>query len=177
VPFTAEATAVAGTALTAAFLNTNLRDNVQWLATDSPCVRAYNSAAISIPTGADTLVTLNSERFDNAAMHSTSSNTSRLTVPTGGGGKYLFGGVVDFGLNSIGGRGCHIKLNSATFIAKTVMQANADGGSSSSTVTSSYAMNAADYIDMFAYQGSGGNLNLTSTTAYSPEAWAYWLRT
>ena len=84
--YSAPFTAVAGTAWRAADWNTNGRDNIAWLATDSPSCRAYNNANISMTSGAATAVTLNSERFDNAAMHSTSSNTSRITVPTGGGG-------------------------------------------------------------------------------------------
>lgn len=175
--FSTPATETAGTILTAGYLNTYVRDNIAWIATDSPAVRGYNNANISWGTGVDAAVAANSERFDNAAMHSTSSNTSRYTVPTGGAGKYLFGGLVEFAANVTGGRGVHIKLNATTYIAKSVMQANTDGGTSSATVTSSYAMSAADYIEMFAYQGSGGFINLNSTSAYSPECWSYWLRT
>ena len=84
--FTTPATAVAATALTASFLNVNVRDNIAWMATDSPSCNVYNNANISIATGTNTALTFNSERYDNAAMHSTSSNTQRITAPTGGGG-------------------------------------------------------------------------------------------
>ena len=174
--FTTPFTAVAGTAWKAADWNTYGRDNIAWMATDSPACRAYHSVAVSLSTGVDTALSLNSERFDNAAMHSTSSNTSRITVPTGGGGKYLFGAVIEYASNVTGGRGCHIKLNGTTYIAKMVMQANTDGGSSSVTNTSSYAMSAADYVEAFGYQGSGGALNVQSTGNYSPEFWAIWFR-
>src|SRR5689334_21709554 len=89
--FTTPATATAGTVLTASFLNTYLRDNISWLATDSPCCRVFNSATIALTNGVTKSITFDSERFDNAAMHDTSSNTARITIPTGGGGKYMFG--------------------------------------------------------------------------------------
>ena len=39
---------------------------------------------------AATLVAFATEDFDTDAFHSTSSNTSRITIPAGLGGKYLF---------------------------------------------------------------------------------------
>jgi hypothetical protein len=40
--------------------------------------------------GVDTAVTFNTEYFDTDAFHDTSTNTSRITIPAGKGGKYLF---------------------------------------------------------------------------------------
>ena len=40
--------------------------------------------------GTDTAITFNTEDFDTDAFHSTSTNTSRITIPSGLGGKYLF---------------------------------------------------------------------------------------
>ena len=40
--------------------------------------------------GTDTAITFTTEDFDTDAFHSTSSNTSRITIPAGLGGKYLF---------------------------------------------------------------------------------------
>jgi hypothetical protein len=168
---------VAGEIHTAAHHNTYERDNIAWMATDSPCCRVYHNAAQSITTGTDTVLSFNSERFDNAAMHSTSSNTSRITIPTGGDGKILFGAVVEYASGNTGGRGCYVKLNGTTYIAKMVLGANPDGGSSSVTNTSSYAMSAADYLQIYAYQSQGSSLNVQSSSAYSPEAWAFWFRT
>jgi len=37
-----------------------------------------------------TAITWNSENFDTDGFHSTVSNTSRITIPTGLGGKYIF---------------------------------------------------------------------------------------
>lgn len=175
--FTTPATAVAGTALTAAWLNTYVRDNLAWMATDSPACRAYNNANISIGNSSDTAVTMNSERFDNAAMHSTSSNTSRITVPTGGGGKYLMGSLMEFAANATGERGNHLRVNATTFVSKQV-QTNSGGIINwTSSNTSVYALSAADYIECYVFQNSGGNLNLAASGNWSPEVWMFWIRT
>lgn len=50
----------------------------------------YDSGNQSLTAGVDTAITFNSEYFDSDGLHSTSSNTSRITIPTGLGGKYLF---------------------------------------------------------------------------------------
>lgn len=169
--------AVAGTAWKAADWNTYGRDNLAWIATDSPACRAYNNANISIGNTSETVVTLNSERFDNASMHSTATNTSRITVPTGGGGKYMMG-CGSAWTGSAGGtyRQSIVKLNAATYVGLITLAPSASHGSPG-TVTTSYALSAADYIEMYVNQDSGGNLNLTVNASYSPELWAFWFRT
>lgn len=49
-----------------------------------PACQAYNSTNLSIPNNTATVVTMNSEAYDTDSMHSTSSNTGRLTFTTAG---------------------------------------------------------------------------------------------
>src|SRR5262249_9144925 len=50
-----------------------------------PAVRGYNSTNQTVPGGsAFTFLSFDSEQFDTAAMHSTSSNTETLTAPVSG---------------------------------------------------------------------------------------------
>lgn len=44
---------------------------------------AYNTAAQSIPASTNTVLTFDSEIYDTDSIHSTSSNTGRMTVPAG----------------------------------------------------------------------------------------------
>ncbi len=179
--YTTPATAVAGTALTAAFLNTNLRDNIAWMATDSPACRAYNTTSQSISNAAavpGAAVTFDSERFDNAAIHSTSVNTSRFTVPSGAGGKYIMG-VGSSWTASAGGnyRQVRLELNgAATHIGVDTRNGSA-GHLSESAWCTVYALSAADYFEMYARQDSGGALNLLVQANSSNEAWMFWTRT
>ncbi len=174
--YTTPFTAVAGTAWKASDWNTYGRDNIAWMATDSPTCRAYNSAALTATTAVVKDITCNSERFDNAAMHSTSSSTERITVPTGAGGKYLVGGTGIFATSAGGAQRILWMMLNATVIARqnTVVSASATGGCSILTV---YAASAADFFGMQAYQDSGGNLNITGDPGTGPEIFAFWLRT
>ena len=52
--------------------------------------RVYNSADQVIGTGSVTELTWNSETFDSDSFHDTGSNTGRITIPSGEGGKYVF---------------------------------------------------------------------------------------
>ncbi len=175
--YTTPFTAVAGTAWKASDWNTYGRDNIAWIATDSPSCRVYNNAALSIPDGVSTDATFNSERYDNAAMHSTSSLTNRITVPTGGTGKYLVGGTGYWAANASGTtRELWVELNGTSTIApqNTPFNATVTPGISITTV---YALSAADYVTLQVYQDRGGTLNLFGNPGPGPEFYALWYRT
>ncbi len=174
--YSTPATAVAGTALTAAYLNTYVRDNIAWIATDSPTCRAYNSADFGVANATATAITMNSERFDNAAMHSTSVNTDRITIPTGGAGKYILGGALQWQINATGTRIIEFLVNGLTNIGEQSSLATAAVAPIVSVCTV-YALAAADYVTMVGYQDSTGGLNVLSGPNISPEAWLFWFRT
>lgn len=176
--YTTPATATAGNILTAAYLNTYVRDNVAWLATDSPSCRVYNNAAFSVPNAAFTAVTFNSERFDNAAIHSTVTNTERLTIPTGGGGKYVVGGGAAYTANGNGNtRILSVGVNGiATYAGAQSSPWNA-AANTYINISTVYTMAAADYFTMPAYQDSTAALNIVQANNYSPEFFCFWFRT
>lgn len=164
-------------AATAADLNAYVRDNTKWLGTDKPHCRVRNSANIShTSTGNYQALTFDSERVDVGAMHDTSSNTGRLTVPSGGGGFYAIGGQIEFASNSTGRRGIQIRLNGTTVIAREE-SANLGANDHTCTVATVYQLAAGDYVELMGLQASGGNLDMLATSAYSPEFYAHWLAT
>ena len=111
-------------------------------------------------------------------MHDTSSNTSRITVPTGGGGKYLFGAATAFAANATGSRFFYLQVNGATIFVDSVIQANTTGGDATmQALVGVWAMVAADYAEHYVIQSSGGALNVSSAASYTPEFWAFWFRT
>ena len=175
--FSTPSTFVAGNILTAAQLNTYLRDNVAWIATDSPACRAYKAAVQSVNTATDTALLYDSERFDNAAFHSTSSNTSRFTVPTGAGGKYLIGSSVYVVANGGGsGRSLWWELNATTRIGQQNGPVSASTNTSLAPATV-YALSAADYVEAKVNQDSGGALNVGGQPGAGAEMFAFWFRT
>ncbi|MBN1122789.1 MAG: hypothetical protein JXJ17_17060 [Anaerolineae bacterium] len=86
-----------GDLITAAIWNQDVVDNVQYLFDNLPGGKScwvYNTADISWPTGTDTTMTFNSELWDTDDIHSTISNTDRLTAPQDG--LYLVGASLYF---------------------------------------------------------------------------------
>lgn len=168
---------VAGEIATAADLNSYLRDNVAWIATDSPCCRVYNSATVTIASGGSgTQATFNSERFDVAGMHSTSSNTGRITIPSGGDGKYLIGSDSTLSANATGSyRLISITLNGTDQLteASLYFNASAAAGGPLTTVT---VLSAGDYVTHGAFQDSGGNRAMGGHPGPGPEFFAFWFR-
>jgi len=166
-----------GDVLTAADLNAYVRDNAKWLGTDKPHCRVRNSANIShTSTGNYQALTFDSERVDVGAMHDTSTNTGRLTVPAGGGGFYQVGGCIEFASNGTGRRGIQVRLNGTTVIARQEAQA-ISANDHPLTISTVYQLAAGDYLELLGFQSSGANLNMLASSAYAPEFWAHWLAT
>lgn len=135
---------------------------------DKGC-RVYNSAAQTIGDASWTALTFDSEAYDTDGMHSTSTNTSRLTCVTAG--KYLVHGQVTFAANATGSRWVAIKKNGTFY----VNESRPNAGSSSTVVFHvdllvDLAVN--DYVELFVFQTSGGNLNVNggnATTAFAAQ--------
>lgn len=160
---------------------TAVRDALVWVAGDSasggskPMCRVYNSANLSIATATQTVLTFNSERYDVGGCHSTSSNTSRLTVPSGAGGVYAIGGVASFAANATGIRNVSILLNGATVIDGHDATSVSASGPHTISVSTQYKLAAGDYVELRVYQTSGGLLDVSAASNYSPEFYMYWV--
>lgn len=126
-------------------------------------VSVYKSANQSINSATWTVLTFDSEDWDTDAFHSTSSNTSRLTVPTGKGGKYGLTGVLSFEPFA-NWYGLEIRKNGTTFINYAPVLYSASGGDYTYT-SFAYTLNlvAGDYIELRAYQASGAAKNVMNT--------------
>lgn len=133
---------------------------------NQPRARVYHSATQSLSTATVTTLSFNSERYDTGAMHDTSTNNSRLTVPKPG--VYLVGGHVEFAANATGQRGLYLYLNGATYLAYDIHDASA-ANETAVTVSTVDQFVVGDYVELRAYQSSGGMLNVNSVTRYTPE--------
>jgi len=127
--------------------------------------RAYNNANISIPNATNTALTFNTESFDNDAIHGT-TNTSRLTAKTAGIYSIMGGGA--FASNATGARSLGIRLNGATYIASVSVPSAGATVYTNLTVSAMFYLNANEYVEITAYQSSGGNLNVVYVNNYSP---------
>jgi hypothetical protein len=187
--WTTPATFTASSTLTAATLNAEIKDHLNWLkgafdqlnvTTDTAKAKitpalvgceAYNSSAITLTTAILTVLPMNSERFDSDAFHDTATNNSRLTIPTGMGGYYLIGGKVQWAANLTGNRLALIFKNNATNLAYNNYQAgNVEARCTPVTLS---LMAATDYVELYAYQNSGGNLDVEVNAEASPVFWLH----
>jgi hypothetical protein len=142
-----------------------------------PAARVRNSGAIDPATSSWVTLTFDTEVFDVNGMHSTVSNTSRLTVPTDGDGLYLIGGNVKFDTSGTATgsslKGVQILLNGATTIAQNLIGVVHSSYDITIQVQTLYSLSAADYVELRVYTNSDVNV-LTGAT--SPVFWATWQR-
>ena len=123
-------------------------------------VRVKNSVAQSVADNTMTVVTFDQEVFDTDTMHSTSSNTGRLTATTAG--KYLITVVLQFDSNATGNRWIQFRKNGSTLIQSFVQQA--DQSTATYLHLSCLAdLSATDYVEVQVQQTSGGALNIHGT--------------
>ena len=126
---------------------------------------AYNSTTQSVNDSAQTALTFDTEDYDVGAMHSTSVNTSRMTIPTGGTGLYLVTANTSYAANAGSDRLITIYKNGSAW-RKGPMFTPFNGTSAQTGlgVTAFMQLSAADYIEIFVFQGTGGALNFGSAT-------------
>lgn len=160
---------------TAAQLNQDLRDNVSFLA-NPPACRVRRTTAQAINNNTETALTFDAERYDTDGMHSTSSNTSRITFNTAG--LYTVGATLELAAATDYSRWyVTIKLNATTYLALWQDQdpGTASGGRNT-TISTTYKFAAADYVELYVLQqnGAAAARNINSTAAFSPEFFATW---
>lgn len=130
--------------------------------------RAYNSGNIAISNNTVTALTFDSERFDTDTIHSTSTNTGRLTCNTAG--KYLIIAQVQWAAAAGGRRAVRIRLNGSTNIAIEEEGSVADAiGNPQFTVSTIYDLSVSDYVECVVYHTQGGPLNVSANGNWSPE--------
>lgn len=126
-------------------------------------VQATKSGNQSINNATYTAITFDSENFDTDGFHSTATNTSRFTIPTGKGGKYLSTFTAGFVANTTGIRGAAWYKNGA--LASVAFQMSASSAADTFFASSQiFNLVAGDYLELFLYQSSGGALDVKGVT-------------
>lgn len=162
--WTTPRTWAAGETLTAALLNTHLRDNLIAVGTPRRC-QITASSTTDVPDNAWTLISFDGEVYDSDAMHSTGTNPSRVTANATG--DYAVHAAVGWAANNTGMRGLQVRKNAAGSPSggTAVAQRNWPAGASTVQTVELYRellLTAGDYIELFRYQSSGGNLSPTA---------------
>jgi hypothetical protein len=118
----------------------------------------WKSAAQSVANATGTAITFDSEFIDTDGFHSTSTNTSRVTIPTGFDGKYQINGTCVWSANGAGIRFLNFYKNGGLVSQSQGILPN---GTFDQPLTGSFIWTgvAGDYFEVYGYQTSGGNLN------------------
>lgn len=125
-------------------------------------VGVYKSTNQSISSGTSTAVAFAAENFDTDAFHDNATNNSRLTIPTGKGGKYQINYNVNWDANATGSRQAIVYLNNTTVISLVETDNAGAGRGVGLSGSLIYSLAAADYIQVLVFQNSGGALDCLS---------------
>jgi len=122
-----------------------------------------------------TILDFDGDRYkDDATMHSTVTNNSRLVAPVAG--RYAIGACIGFdNTSTVGFRLAALKLNNAAYIGEDSKNA-VNGYYTYCAPTTTYDLAAGDYVEVEVYQNSGATLNVILAPSESPEFWLSLLR-
>jgi len=128
----------------------------------------YNSANQSIPNATNTSLTFNNENHDTDNIHSTSTNTERLVVPTGVS-RVVLKGQVSFAADATGIRQIQLlKDGSAAFAGgciNTELNPNGTWPARVEFTSPTLTVVPGNYFEIQVYQNSGGALNVLGTSS------------
>lgn len=160
--------------VTAAMMNANVRDAVNWTFTSRPLAQMRQTVAQSLTNGSYSAITFDAEDLDRDAGHSTVTNTDRYTVQTSGW--YLCGGAVGFASNATGIRVARWTLN-GTQVNGSTSSLLSSGAATFCLPTRGVLINTAvnDIIRLEGRQDSGGALNTAVTTDQQSSASIMWV--
>jgi len=118
-----------------------------------------------LSAGENRLITWNQELFDVGGYHSTSSNTDRITIPSGKAGYYLINAAMTFDDdNAVATCGIRVYLNN-TLIATRLFLRSDNGGRTSADVQVTRNLAVSDYLQVYAYTETA-----QGAYHYSPDA-------
>ena len=149
-------------------------NNVNYLGSGTPgtgraSVMATSVLNTSLTTATWTQMLFASEEYDTASLHSTVTNTGRLTIPAGEDGLYLIHASAVI-TPAGGGFGLQVRKNGAGSTGPSLQNAVANFSSLTANFTATCEITglirlaAADYLELYALQNSGGALALAGST-------------
>jgi hypothetical protein len=117
-----------------------------------------SGTAQTINNTTTTIIEFNTELLDTDGFHSTSTNTGRITIPSGKAGKYLVYGRVSYLNNATGVRAARLFKNEDNLADLFSDNTGSTyGGVVEATAIADLAVG--DYVTVRAFQSSGGSLN------------------
>jgi hypothetical protein len=139
---------------------------LKWAASPNFVGCALTSSYVTTATATLTKVAFNQEIFDTDGFHDNSTNNTRITIPTGLGGKYLINMNFKYFANATGNRYLILIKNNTTQYEVITYTPSSNFTSAAASIILDLA--AGDYIEWQAYQNSGSTLELLLRTIEQP---------
>jgi hypothetical protein len=123
----------------------------------------FSSVAVNVANSTYTAIPFNSENFDTDGFHDNSTNNTRITIPTGKGGKYAIN-FMAVSQNMTGKLVTRLYKNGGANGKITVVQTTDDSSYNFQTVETFVA---GDYFELFINQNSGSTKGLEGGGVYN----------
>ena len=105
-------------------------------------------------------ITFNGEDWDTDSFHDNSTNTSRITIPAGKGGKYIFNATITWAASSTGARAIDFYKNGSPFNKISDFRGAIATYELTATISLMVSAVATDYFEIFTYQDTAGALDV-----------------
>jgi hypothetical protein len=139
-----------------------------------PRFKGYATTGQTIATGTTFVsISLDSEYVDTEGGHSTTTNTSRYTCQVAGW--YWCHGTMNVPTNATGNRSLQLAVNGATYPGTTLLQAPPTGNGWISMTSGLVQLAVNDYLELQAWQTSGGNITTSTASGVQPTLSAVWI--
>ena len=132
--------------------------------------RVYANADKTISNSTVTVVDFAAESFDTDSFHDNVTNNSRITIPTGKGGKYLVQTCSAYQSSGTGTRQSYIYKNGSN-----ILYFEGATGIGNRSDNNSVVLNlvAGDYLQFYTNQNSGGNLTLFGNGTFGTDTTSF----
>lgn len=122
--------------------------------------RIYRTTANqNVADATATAISYQAETYDTQSLHDNSTNPSRITIPSGGSGLYLFQAQVTFDNNAVGRREIYIYKNGSQIAVEKLFNPDAVQDSIL-TISIQESCSISDFFEIFVFQNSGGGLDI-----------------
>jgi hypothetical protein len=164
---------VAGEVVTAAYMNNNITAVLGWLLAPAIC-QVRQIVSQNLTSGSFATLTYTAEDVDTTGMHSTLSNTDRITSVYPGW--YGVAGSLGISGNVNGRRGGNWRVNTTDVNGSAILVPSSSAAPVIPLATMMIFLNVGDYLQMAAFQDSGTSPLATSVTTYNQSrASAWWI--
>ncbi len=134
-------------------------------------VRAFSAVSVTMSNAVQTYIPFNTNLEDSSSFHSTTVNTTRLTVPSGKAGIYLITACIRWSANPAGDRTLVLQVNRGTVIAVQTVPTVTSGANTDQFITAPPTRLAVgDFVEAYGNQSSGATLTLESQGTAAPFA-------